>query len=494
LAWWLTDGVNLASVVGPHAADTVALLTDGGQAMTYGDLRDDVARLRGGLRELGVQRGDRVALALPNSPDFVAVYLAVLGVGAIAVPLNPSSPVLELQRELAAVAARALVAGPVAGRTASALDRAVLTELTAVVEPSELRGAEPADIEDMAPDDVAVLVFTSGTAGPSLPAMLTHANLLANIDQILAGAQAQTATDRVLAVLPTFHIYGLNAVLGASLAAGSTVVLSERFEAEETLDLVGREGVTVVPGVPTMWSAWAELEDVTSEAFVSVRLASSGAAALDPAVRRRLREVFGLTVVEGYGLTEASPAVTSGLGVDAPDGSIGIPLPHVTLRLVDTANEDALVGDPGEIWVRGPNVFAGYWQDAAATASALTPDGWLRTGDVALVDDDGFLYLVDRAKDLIIVSGFNVFPAEVEEVIAGHPGVAEVAVVGIPDPRTGEAVVAYVVPGGDERLTDRDVVAFCGERLAHYKCPVEVTFVTELPHNLNGKVLRRALR
>lgn len=490
----LTVGVNLASVVGPHPAESVALRTDAGQAVTYGELRDDVARLRGGLAALGVARGDRVALALPNSPDFVAVYLAVLGLGAVAVPLNPLSPPPELQRELAAVAARVLVVGPVGGRTASALDRAVLTDLTHVVEPATLREAEPRPLEDVEPDDVAVLVFTSGTAGPSRPAMLTHANLLANIDQILADPLAQTDDDVVLGVLPAFHIYGLNVVIGVSLAAGSTIVLSERFHAQESLDLIGREGVTVVPGVPTMWSAWAGLDGVTADAFASMRLATSGAAPLDPAVRRTLRDAFGVTVVEGYGLTEASPAVTTGLGVDAPDGSIGVPLPHVSLRLVDSGGQDALVGDPGEIWILGPNVFAGYWQDPKATAAAVTPDGWLRTGDVAVVDDEGFLFLVDRAKDLIIVSGFNVFPAEVEEVIVDHPAVAEVAVVGVPDHRSGEAVVAYVVPTGPDRLDEQEVVAFCGERLAHYKCPVEVRFVTELPHTLNGKVLRRALR
>ena len=496
--------MNLSSVVGPHPDESVALGTDVGGVVTYGELRDQVAGLRGGLAQLGIRRGDRVAVALPNSPDFVAVYLAVLGIGAVAVPLNPLSPAPELQRELAAVGARAVVAGGVADAAISGLDRAGLPDLEHVVDAAgldALRGAaEPVPIEDLEPDDLAVLVFTSGTAGPSRPAMLTHGNLLANVDQILAGAGSQSLDDRVLGVLPTFHIYGLNVVIGASLAAGSRVVLADRFDARSVLDLIGRERVTVVPGVPTMWSAWAGLDDLAPDAFSSVRLASSGAAALDPDVRRDLRDRFGLAVIEGYGLTEASPAVTSGLGVDAPDGSIGVPLPHVSLRLVDEAAgsaEDVLVGDPGEIWLRGPNVFPGYWQDAEATAAAITPDGWLRTGDVAIVDDDGYLFLVDRAKDLVIVSGFNVFPAEVEEVVMLHPGVAEAAVVGRPDPRTGEAVVAYVVRAegaGGAGVTEQEIVDLSVEHLAHYKCPVEVTFVAELPHTLSGKVLRRALQ
>ena len=485
---WLTYGVNLASIVDPHNGDTVALHGDG-RVVTYGELRDDVARLRGGLKGLGLERGDRVALALPNGPDFVAVYLAVLGIGAVAVPLNPSSPAPELQRELAAVGAHTLVAGP------GIPDGLDVEHRPAV---ADLRSAEPTDRVDVGPDDLAVLVFTSGTAGPSRPAMLTHGNLRANVDQLLASGGRQTPDDRVLAVLPPFHIYGLNVVIGVSLAAGSRLVLADRFDARATLDLIAEHGVTVVPGVPTMWSAWVALADAPADALAKVRLASSGAAPFDPAVRAAVRDRFGLSVVEGYGLTEASPAVTSGVGVDAPDGSIGIPLPEVALRLVDRAVgdevDDVLVGDPGEIWVRGANVFPGYWDDPTATAAALTPDGWLRTGDVAVVDDDGFLYLVDRAKDLVIVSGFNVFPAEVEDVLTQHPGIVEAAVVGRADPRTGEAVTAFVVPGNSGPTpTDRELMDFCCDHLAGYKCPVEVTFVAELPHGLNGKLLRRAL-
>ena len=467
--------MNLASVVGPHPDGAIALRAEPDREITYGQLRDDVARLRGGLAARGVRRGDRVAIVLPNTPDFVAVYLAILGVGAVAVPLNPLSPQPELQRELAAVEAGTVV------------DEAVVGELRT----AEQQQQPP--VVDLDPDDLAVLVFTSGTGGPPRPAMLSHANLLANIDQILSVPEAQTAQDRVLGVLPLFHIYGLNAVLGTALAAGAAVVLAERFDAALTLDLIRRAEVTVVPGVPTMWSAWADLEIGGAEAFSGVRLATSGAAPLDPTVRRRLRERFGVKVVEGYGLTEASPAVTSGLGVDAPDGSIGRPLAHVSMRLVDADEADVLVGDPGEIWVRGPNVFTGYWQDQEATAAALTPDGWLRTGDIAVVDDDGFLFVVDRVKDIVIVSGFNVYPAEVEEVIAAHPQVAEAAVVGVPDPRTGEAVAAYVVPVDGAQLDQDEIVAYCGDNLAHYKCPIEVTIVAELPHTPAGKVLRRAV-
>jgi long-chain acyl-CoA synthetase len=243
-----------------------------------------------------------------------------------------------------------------------------------------------------------------------------------------------------------------------------------------------------------MWAAWAELASADPKAMAGVRLAVSGAAPLPVEVRRAVRERFGIELAEGYGLTEASPAVTSGLGHDAPDGSIGVPLPGVEIRLIDPSGEDALVGDPGEVWVRGPNVFAGYWDDPEATAAALTEDGWLRTGDVAVVDDDGFLSLVDRAKDVIIVSGFNVYPAEVEGVLVTHPGVEAAAVVGIPHPHSGEAVKAYVVPAPGAHLEEDALVDHVARQLARYKCPTTIDFVDELPYGETGKVLRRALR
>jgi long-chain acyl-CoA synthetase len=243
-----------------------------------------------------------------------------------------------------------------------------------------------------------------------------------------------------------------------------------------------------------MWAAWAGLATLPEDALATVRLAASGAAPLDPAVRRQVRDRLGVDLAEGYGLTEASPVVTTGVGHDAPDGSIGVPLPGVEVRLIDSDGEDALVGDPGEVWVRGPNVFPGYWNDPEATAAALTPDGWLRTGDVAVVDDDGFLSLVDRVKDVIVVSGFNVFPAEVEDVLASQPGVADVAVIGVPHPHSGEAVKAFVVPEPGAHLEEDALVDHASRYLARYKCPSTVAFVDELPHGVTGKVLRRALR
>jgi long-chain acyl-CoA synthetase len=486
--------VNLATLIEDHPADAPALVSRA-KVTTYGELRDQVARIRGSLVARGVAPGDRVAIIAANNWYFVVAYLAVIGVGAIAVPLNPASPPPELERELAVVGARLALVGPTARRRMDALDTAGLGDFGGAIPVGDLLDGEPAPIADREPGDVAVLLFTSGTVGAPRPAMLTHGNLRANIDQILAHPTRPGGADEVaLAVLPLFHVFGLNAVLGVVLDIGGSVVLVERFDPHSTLEDIAAHGVTLVSAVPTMWAAWAALPDAAPTQVASVRYAVSGAAPLDPAVRRAVHDRLGLTVAEGYGLTEASPAVTSGLGHDAPDASIGVPLPGVSVRLVDPSGEDALVGDPGEIWVKGPNVFAGYWDDPEATAAALTPDGWLRTGDVAVVDDDGFLSIVDRVKDVIVVSGFNVFPAEVEEVLAAHPGIAAAAVVGVPHPHSGEAVKAFVVLEPGANLEVDDVVDHVGRYLARYKSPSTVDFVDELPQGVTGKVLRRALR
>jgi long-chain acyl-CoA synthetase len=494
--------VNLAAILEPHPAGAPALISRG-RTTTYGELREQVARLRGGLSGLGIGPDDRVGIVCANNWYFVTSYLAVLGIGAIAVPLNPLSPTRELERELAAVGARGLIVGPSGRPSSQGIDRDHLADLEFVVHCEghgdalsfdDLLAAEAVPIVERQPEDLAVLMFTSGTAGSPKAAMLSHGNLLANIDQVVALRGEGDPGDVGFGVLPMFHIFGLNVVLGTALRAGASVLLVERFDPISALEAIERHRVTVVGGAPQMWAAWAAMADLPTDSFASVRVATSGAAALDPHVARTLKERFDLEVGEGYGLTEASPVVTASVGLPFRPGSVGAPVDGVEVRLVDTDGSDVLVGDPGELWVRGPNVFAGYWQDPAATAACLDPEGWLHTGDIALVDDEGFLYLVDRAKDLIIVSGFNVYPAEVEEVLASLPGVRECAVVGVPHPHTGEAVKAYVVVEPGYALEEDAVIEHCAAHLARYKCPQKVNFVDDLPQSFTGKVLRRILR
>lgn len=480
--------MNLASIVEGAPDDAVAVVSRG-EATTYGELRSDVARLRGGLIGLGLRPDDRVAILAANDRLFVTAYLAILGAGCVAVPLNPLSPPAEVARELDAVEARAAIVGPAAIRS---FDHPLEHVLDAVAVGALISASEPAPLVDREPGDLAVLVFTAGTAGRPKAAMLTHGNLHTNLRQVQAVPERRIGPDDVcLGVLPLFHIFGLNVVLGLGLFAGATVVLVERFDPSTALDSLRDHGVTVVPGAPPMWVSWAGMVDADPAAFATVRLAFSGAAPLPPTAVTAMRERFGVTLEEGYGLTEASPVVTSSAGVGT--GSIGRPLPGVSVRLVGADGDDVPLGDPGELWVQGPNVFPGYWRDPEATAAALAGDGWLRTGDIAVCGEDGTLRLVDRVKDLILVSGFNVFPAEVEDVLRLHPAVAEAAVIGVPHPHTGEAVKAHVVVHAGAAAEEDDLIDHCAGHLARYKCPEKVLFVAELPHGLAGKVLRRSL-
>jgi long-chain acyl-CoA synthetase len=495
--------VNLAHIIDPHPADRVAIISRG-RPTTFGTLRDQVAHVRGGLARLGLQPGDRLALLCNNGRYFADLYLAALGMGVVTVPLNPASPAPEIEREVATVGAKVVVVEPSAAAAWNAIDRAnlptvehVVTTETGPVQADlvfdELLGAEPMATIEVEPSHLAALIFTSGTAGAPRAAMLSHGNLLANLEQGRSAGEGIGEGDVVYGVLPVFHIFGLNVVLGLSLYRGATVVLVQRFDPSTALDTIRERNVTVIPGAPPMWLAFSHFDEAPSDSFAGVRLALTGAAKMPEEAMRRLHDRFGLTLLEGYGLTEASPVVTSSAGLGQKVGSVGKVLEGITVRLVDEHGDDALAGDSGEVWVKGPNVFLGYLNEPEATAKVLTTDGWLRTGDIAVTDDEGYLYLVDRAKDLIIVSGFNVYPAEVEEVLLEHPAVREVGVVGVRHPHTGEAVKAFVVLEAGATAHEDTLVSWCLDHLARYKCPAKILFVDELPRNVSGKLLRRSL-
>ena len=483
--------MNLADLLIGHGAPEAAAVVDGDIVLTYSDLSQRAEGFASVLAARGVGRVDRVAIAAPNGAGFVAAYLGVLHLGAVAVPLNPQAPAPEIERELAMVDAAAVVTD--IDEVATAADGRVVIALP---DGSDLAPGRVATRVDPSADEPAALLFTSGTAGPPRAAVLTHANLGANLRQVLDHpGLALTPDDVALAALPFFHVFGLNVALGVTLAAGARLVVVPSFDPAQSLRVIAEHGVTVVAGVPAMFQAWAEVADANRDAFASVRLAVSGAAALDEAVADAVGERFGLVVHQGYGLTEASPIVTTTALADEPRvGSIGPPLPGVDVRLVDDDGSDVLAGDPGEIWVRGPNVFAGYWDDVDATNRVLTSDGWLRTGDLAVADERGVLSLVGRTKDVIIVSGFNVFPAEVEDTLRSHSAVVDVAVIGEPDERTGERVVAFVVPEKGAHPDVDELRRLAAGQLARYKCPARIEVVDALPRTLIGKVMHRALR
>lgn len=497
---------NLAHIIDGHAADRIAIISRGRET-TYGQLRDQVAHVRGGLRALGLGKGDRIALLCGNGRYFVDLYLAALGLGAVTVPLNPASPAPEIERELRTVEAKVVVVEPAAAQAWSQINRSALASVQHVVgtEPGTIAGAdstfddllvaEQLPAIDLDPDDLAALIFTSGTAGSPRAAMLSHGNLLSNLDQS-SSTDGIRDDDIVYGVLPLFHIFGLNVVIGLGLSRGATLILVQRFDPFTALETIRDRKVTIIPGAPPLWLAFSHMDgnaDAPADSFATVRLALTGAAKMPEEAMRRLKERFGLSLLEGYGLTEASPVVTSSAGMEVKIGSVGKVLDGIQVRLVDENGDDALEGDAGEVWVKGPNVFKGYLNEPEATARVLSADGWLRTGDIAVVDDDGYLYLVDRAKDLIIVSGFNVYPAEVEGVLLDHADVAECGVVGVPHPHTGEAVKAFVVLKPGARADEDSLVSWCLDNLARYKCPSKVMFVDELPRNVSGKLLRRSL-
>ena len=494
--------MNLAHIIDGHPDDHVAIICRGTET-TYGQLREQVARVRGGLAGLGIGSGDRIALLCGNGLPFVETYLAALGLGAVVVPMNPQSPAPEIEQQIKTVGASVAVIDPAAAAAWSSVDPAVVATVRHVVATDagtldgassfdDLAAADPHDVVEVEPGTLAALIFTSGTAGAPRAAMLSHGNLLSNIEQGRSAPARVGADDIVYGVLPVFHIFGLNVVLGLGLANGATIVLVQRFDPSTALDTIRDRRVTVIPGAPPLWLAFSHFDGAPADSFASVRLALSGAAKMPEEAIRRLQDRFGLQLAEGYGLTEASPVVTSSAGLPIKVGSVGKVLDGISVRLVEDG-DDVLRGDAGEIWVKGPNVFQGYLDDPAQTSKVLTDDGWLRTGDIAVTDDDGYLFLVDRAKDLIIVSGFNVYPAEVEDVLAQHPAVADVGVVGVSHPHTGEAVKAWIVLRDGMTVDEDTLISWCNDHLARYKCPSKVLFVTELPRNVSGKLLRRSL-
>jgi long-chain acyl-CoA synthetase len=482
------------------------------RVVTWGQLDTQVDAIAHGLSALDLTadgRGaPRVAIALPNVPEFAAVYFATLRAGLVAVPVNHTYTKRELSHVLADSGAQVLVASDQVLDTLGEDHPAHTYPLGRL---GDLQRAGDAVDATTGGEDLAVLLYTSGTSGVPKGAMLSHRALLANHEQVAQLDPAPVGPgDVLLLALPLFHAYGLNSGLGAIAYHSACGVLVERFDPADTLDLIARHGVTAVVGVPPMYIAWSLMGSELADAFASVRIAVSGAAPLDPAAARRFTEATGKPMHEGYGLTETAPVLTSTVASPAPKvGSIGRPIPGVELKLVDPGGDELVFdekafddeddfdeealgsrGDPGEIVVRGANLFSGYWPDGH---DGPDENGWWATGDVAYVDAEGDLFLVDRLGELILVSGFNVYPHEVEMVLNGHPAVAESAAVGAAHPYTGQTVKAYVVRAAGASVTGDELIAYCEGQLARFKCPTAVEFVTELPRSLTGKVRKAAL-
>ncbi|GAB3025642.1 long-chain acyl-CoA synthetase [Nocardioides flavus (ex Wang et al. 2016)] len=500
---------DISALVAEAAADVPdrqALVESGGRSLTWAQLEDEVARLATGLGAHGVRAGQRVMIVVGNRIEFVTTYLAVLRAQVVAVPVNPRSTAGEVARMIADSGSRLVVVD----ERAVDVVRAAVAELDADVPAPTVvvTGTAPADGEvalgdlraDVVrpvpplpdPEKLAALLYTSGTSGLPRAAMLSHRALLANIEQVAAVEPPMMhGDDVVLGVLPLFHVYGLNAVLGGVLRHRARLLLVEDYDPQAVLDLIDDEACSVVPIAPPVFAHWLPDEHLR-ERLGPVRLVLSGSAPLEPEVIEQFTALTGIPVHQGYGLTEAAPVVTSTLCSTEPRaGSVGAALPGIALRLVDETWGQVEGEDPGQIQVRGDNLFSGYWPDGADGPDA---DGWYATGDVGFLDASGDLFLVDRVKELIIVSGFNVYPTEVEDVIREVDGVADAAVVGAPDAETGEAVVAYVVPSRPMTHLEDAVRAHAVVRLARFKQPSRIEVVDELPLTATGKVQKGRLR
>ncbi len=494
------DEMSLADLLSvtatAHPRKVALVVASDGSKITYEDLQREADRVAGALAALGIAPGDRVAIGMHNSPFFAYAYFGILRAGAAAVPLNIMLTEAETTAVLRDSGARAVVAGgPYLSVVEAAARDLETVERVFSMEAWRELGSHPAPAVEVTGDDLAVLAYTSGTTGEPKGVMLSHENLVANLRQQMAIPEAHVSEDDVLFLaLPLFHIFGLNVTLGLLVMNGATGVLVERFEPVPTLRAIVEHKVSVLFGAPTMYAAWVSVPGADQYDLSTVRLAISGAAPLATDVLRSFYDLFGVRIYEGYGLTETAPTLWSNRMTDRPrPGSVGKPLPEVEFRLIDEHGDDVELGDPGEVVVKGPNVFRGYWNRPDDTEAAFV-EGWFRTGDVGVLDEEGYLYLVDRKRDLIIVSGFNVFPSEVENALLQNPKVAEAAVVGVPHGYTGEAVKAYVVLEPGAEATEAELISHAQSLLARFKCPSSIEIVPDLPHLLTGKVLRRALR
>ena len=539
LTWLLDHTVN-------HYPGQTAIIYYGTK-LSYAQLSSLANRFAIGLQKLGVQKGDRVAIALPNIPQYPIAFYGALRAGAVVVPTNPLYTEREMQHQMADSGARILVMMddfyPTVRnvRANTTLEHIILTSpadylppLLHTLYPLSQRGVkhpEPKLSEkelhedktlhlmsemlqshthkggvevfnlpvQTSGDDLAVLQYTGGTTGLSKGAMLTHRNLLANALQTRSWTpKARDAKEVTLCVAPFFHSYGLTVGMNLSIYAAATMVLLPRFKAHDVVKAIRQYRPTLLPGIPTMYLAIMREAAKHPEYLSSIKYCISGASALPAKIQADFEAMTHGRLVEGYGLSEAAPVThCNPLTENCRNGSIGLPLPNVEATILDQKTAEPLpIGEEGEIAVKGPNIMKGYWNREEEN-KAIFVNGWMRTGDIGKMDADGYFYVVDRAKDMIIASGFNVYPREVEEVLFQHPSVLEAAVAGTPDEYRGETVAAFIVlkPGitaNDE--TRQNIIAYCKQNLAAYKVPKIVEFRTTLPKSLIGKVLRRELK
>ncbi|MSQ70254.1 MAG: long-chain fatty acid--CoA ligase [Betaproteobacteria bacterium] len=492
----VADHVQLAAL---RTAQHPAIVFEGSQ-IAYAALNDCAAALARALLLRGVKRGDRVALYLPNIPAFALVYLAVLRAGAVAVSINAifkSEEVKFIINDSGAgiIFTVADLLPHIPRDDCPLLDQVVICEGTAdlpnLKEWLELGASVPLKCTRMKPDDPAALLYSSGTTGVPKGVTLSHRNVQSNVRTTAACAGMRPA-DRLIVFLPLFHVFAQNFIMNGAFESGATVVLHRRFVPDQVIDSIARDKVTMFFGVPTIYIALLSA-GVAAEKLASVRYFFSAAATMPQEISRRWTESYRQLVYEGYGLTECAPCAAYNHVTKHKFGSVGTAIEDFEVRIFDENDKEVARGEWGEIVIRGPGVMKGYWGNPQETARALRT-GWLHSGDIGRQDEEGYVFIVDRVKDMINVSGFKVWPAEVEHYLYQIPGIKEVAVYGVPDPVKGEVVRVAAVLGENAALTGEDIGKWCREKLAAYKAPAQVDIVAELPKSATGKILKRVLR
>src|ERR1700743_3191479 len=492
-------GTNLAEIVSASATRDAeaAAVRLGERTLTYGDLDDRAARLATLLLERGLEPGDRVGVMLPNVPEFPIAYYGILRAGGVVVPMNVLLKRRESAYYLEDSGAKMLLAwhGFLEDATTGAADAGA--ELIAV-EPgafaATLDGVEPTpEIAAVDDEDTAVILYTSGTTGQPKGAELSHLNLLRNADVLARTNTTVGPGDIVLGALPLFHTFGQTVSMNASMLVGATLTLVPKFEPGEVLETMARDGVTHFYGVPTMYGALLHHPGREDFDTSTLRVCMTGGSSMPVEVLRGFEDAFGAIVLEGYGLSETSPVASC----NHPDkerkpGSIGTPIEGVEMKIVDESDADVPQGDVGEIVIRGHNIMKGYWNRPDATAEAMR-GGWFHSGDMGREDENGFFYVVDRKKDMIIRGGYNVYPREVEEVLYEHPAIREAAVLGVPHDEYGEEVGAGVSLTDGAEATPEELREYVRERVAAYKYPRAVWIVEDLPKGPTGKILKREI-
>jgi len=506
----ISDFITRSAVDFPQKSAIIFM----GNEISYQLLDVYVNRAAAALAGLGVKKGDRVAIMAPNCPQYIISYHGVLRAGGIVVQVNPMYVERELEHILNDSGAEIIIAyDALYPRIKAVKDFTPLksTILFHLGQPVADFGGEVQDFNSLlasatgepprydfnVTEDVAVLQYTGGTTGVSKGAMLTHRNILANVLQASSWvSEAKYGTEIVLTIIPLFHSYGMSSGMNYAIYNAATDVLLPKFDINDVMDAINKYKPTVIPGVPTLYIAIINHPDVSKFDLSSIKYCISGSATLPLEVAHKFHQLTGGTLVEGYGLSETSPSThCQPLNGVQKEGSIGLPFPDVDVKIVDveTGTRELPPNELGELIMKGPMAMKGYWNMPEETANTLR-NGWIYTGDIARMDEDGYFFIIDRKKDMIIAGGFNIYPRDIEEVLFEYPKVQEAVIVGVPDPYRGETVKAFIVLKAGEAATEEEIIGFCKQKLAAYKVPRQVEFRDQLPKTIVGKVLRRYLR